>query len=201
MYLEYDKIFTSECLYELNRRMLGKSPYGPAKVYGIAQCEKTSITLGQIPYDLPWDIVSIVIVSMDCIIAFFITIMIIKLRSKENDSVSDMKQQKVRLEDFCVNIPEIPIGKEDYNNSPDLLTAMLAVHLEEIVGHELQCIPEMAGMQKYENQVLAVNYGYTNQTTLKYIIDMWAECEKIADLKKKLQVDPENTRLFEAQIW
>ena len=54
-----------------------------------------------------------------------------------------MKQQKVRLEDFCVNIPEIPISQEDYCNNPDLLTAMLSVHLEEIVGHELQCIPEM----------------------------------------------------------
>jgi hypothetical protein len=48
MYLEYDKIFTSECIYEINRRMIGRSPYGPAKVYGIAQCEKTAIRLGQI---------------------------------------------------------------------------------------------------------------------------------------------------------
>jgi hypothetical protein len=30
---------------------------------------------------------------------------------------------------------------------------------------------------------------------------MWKECEKIADLKKKVQVDPDNTRIYEGQIW
>jgi hypothetical protein len=30
---------------------------------------------------------------------------------------------------------------------------------------------------------------------------MWEQCEKIADLKKKVQVDPDNTRTYEAQIW
>jgi hypothetical protein len=54
MYLEYDSIFTSECLYEIDKRMEGRSPYGPAKVYGIAACEKTSIRLGQIDFNFPW---------------------------------------------------------------------------------------------------------------------------------------------------
>ena len=36
MFLEYKQVFTDECLYEINRRMLGRSPYGPAKVYGVA---------------------------------------------------------------------------------------------------------------------------------------------------------------------
>jgi hypothetical protein len=30
---------------------------------------------------------------------------------------------------------------------------------------------------------------------------MWLTCEKIADLKKKILVDPDNTRTYEAQIW
>ena len=38
------------------------------------------------------------------------------------------------------------ISGKDYDHKPDLLTAMLSVHLEDIVGHELQCIPEMAEM-------------------------------------------------------
>jgi hypothetical protein len=99
---------------------------------------------------------------MDCVIAFFITIMIFKLRFRENDSVQDMKQMKTRLEDFCVSIPEIPIEGADYDHKPDLLTAMLSVHLEDIVGHELQCIPEMAEIQKNEYQVMDVQYGFTN---------------------------------------
>lgn len=138
---------------------------------------------------------------MDCVIAFFITIMIFKLRFRENDSVQDMKQMKTRLEDFCVSIPEIPIEGKDYDHKPDLLTAMLSVHLEDIVGHELQCIPEMAEMQRNEYQVMDVQYGFTNQTALEYINEMWLTCEKIADLKKKILVDPDNTRTYEAQIW
>lgn len=30
---------------------------------------------------------------------------------------------------------------------------------------------------------------------------MWEQCERIADLKKKILVDPENTRTYEAEIW
>jgi hypothetical protein len=112
-----------------------------------------------------------------------------------------MKQQKVRLQDFSVDIPEIPIYSDDYNNNPDLLTAMLACHLEEIVGHELQQIPELTTIQKNEHQVLQINYGYTNHTALRFIVQMWEECEKIANLKKKIEVDPDYTRIYEAQIW
>ena len=48
-----------------------------------------------------------------------------------------MKNSKLKVEDFSVFLPEIPIKKENYNNNPDLLTAQLAIHLEEIVAHEL----------------------------------------------------------------
>jgi hypothetical protein len=36
---------------------------------------------------------------------------------------------------------------------------------------------------------------------MKYLVDMLVECEKIADLKKKIQVDPPNTKQFESAIW
>jgi len=42
------------------------------------------------------------------------------------------------MEDFSVIIPTIPIEAADYSNSPDLLKAMMAVHLEDICAGELQ---------------------------------------------------------------
>ena len=36
---------------------------------------------------------------------------------------------------------------------------------------------------------------------MKHIVDMFKECEKIADYRKKIAVDPKNTREYEAQIW
>lgn len=48
-----------------------------------------------------------------------------------------MKHGKLIIEDFAATIPYIPLKPEDYNNNPNLLTAILTVHLEEIVGHEL----------------------------------------------------------------
>ena len=36
---------------------------------------------------------------------------------------------------------------------------------------------------------------------MQYLVEMLRECEKIADLKKKIQVDPPNTKQFESAIW
>lgn len=36
---------------------------------------------------------------------------------------------------------------------------------------------------------------------MKYIVDMFKECELIADLRKKILVDPANTREYEAIQW
>jgi hypothetical protein len=59
-----------------------------------------------------------------------------------------MKNGKLRIEDFSVYLPSIPVPKEEYHNNPDLLSAQLAVHLEEIVSHELQVIPELEEIQE-----------------------------------------------------
>lgn len=67
-----------------------------------------------------------------------------------------------------------------------MLTAQLATHLEEIVGHELQVINELTEIQENEGQVVNINFGLNSQTTMKYLVDIFAECEKIADLRKKI---------------
>jgi hypothetical protein len=33
---------------------------------------------------------------------------------------------------------------------------------------------------------------------MKYMVDIFSECEKIADLRKKIQIDPVATRAYEA---
>ena len=36
---------------------------------------------------------------------------------------------------------------------------------------------------------------------MKYLVDIFAECVKIADLRKKIAVDPPSTRIYEAEQW
>jgi hypothetical protein len=49
-----------------------------------------------------------------------------------------MKKEKLAIEDFAVVLPHIPLKPVEYGNNPDLLTAMLATHLEKVTQHELQ---------------------------------------------------------------
>lgn len=66
-----------------------------------------------------------------------VAIFMIRLKWYELVAVSDMKHGRLRIEDFSLYLPDIPISKEDYNNSPELLQAMIATHFEEIVRGEL----------------------------------------------------------------
>jgi hypothetical protein len=86
---------------------------------------------------------ALVVVVLDWAVMFFVAIMIIRLRWFEKVAVTDMKNGKLRIEDFSVQLPFIPIKRDQYHNNPDLLCAQLATHLEEIVGHELQVIEEL----------------------------------------------------------
>jgi hypothetical protein len=82
-------------------------------------------------------------VSLDCFVVFMFYFCAIRLKWYEKVAVSDMKKGKVKLEDFAVYMPQIPLSKKDYKDNPDLLTAALAVHMEDIVGHELQVIDDL----------------------------------------------------------
>lgn len=79
----------------------------------------------------PLDDASITIVTLDSVIMIMFVIAIIRLRWYERVSIEDMKKEKLVIEDFTVKLPIIPIELEEYNNNPDLLTAMLATHLEK----------------------------------------------------------------------
>jgi hypothetical protein len=79
----------------------------------------------------------LMLVILDWLIMLTVTIGIIRLRWYEEQTINDMKNKKLKIEDFSVFLPNIPIDKAKYDNNPDLLTAQLAVHLEEVIGHEL----------------------------------------------------------------
>ena len=87
---------------------------------------------------IKWEEASIAMCALDAFVMLIISISIIRLRWYEKATCEDMKQGRLRVEDFSVIIPKIPLEQKDYSNSPDLLQAMLAVHLEEITAHELQ---------------------------------------------------------------
>jgi hypothetical protein len=136
MYLNYQNIFSDECNLILASRQSGSTFYGPAKVYAVAVCQTDNVKLGNL-VNVPIEYASIIVIGLDCITIIFIAICIIRLKWYEFVAVQDMKHGRLILEDFAVTIPHIPLDIDDYQNNPNLLTAMLTVHLEEIVGHEL----------------------------------------------------------------
>lgn len=199
MLIDYKDMFAQECIHEIKRRNNNQAFYGPPKAYGIAMCELDFVDLGSI--QMTRENGAILVVVLDWVSMIFVAVMIIRLRWYEKVSVTDMKNGKLRIEDFSVHLPFIPIKRDQYHNNPDLLCAQLAVHLEEIVGHELQVIQELNEIQENQGQVTNVYFGLNSQTTMKYLVDVFAECEKIADLRKKIQVDPPSTRIYEAEQW
>jgi len=63
------------------------------------------------------------IVILDFLVMLVMTIGIIRLRWYETLTIQDMKNKKLRIEDFSVYLPSIPVDKSKYDNNPDLLTA------------------------------------------------------------------------------
>jgi hypothetical protein len=122
MLVEYDQVFTTECINEIVRRNEGQMFYGPPTAYAIAACENDAISLGN-GIELSRENASIMIVCLDWLIMFFLAICVIRLKWYEEISVIDMKNGKLKVEDFSVFLPEIPIAQLNYNNNPDMLTA------------------------------------------------------------------------------
>jgi hypothetical protein len=48
----------------------------------------------------------------------------------------------LKINDFTVQLPNIPVDQEAYDKSPELLTAMIAVLLEDVVKNEVQVIED-----------------------------------------------------------
>ena len=92
MKLDYLQIFSDECTYEIERRNQGFSPYGPPKVYAIAACRKDFVSVPQLsnePYSQ--ESIAMVIVLVDLLMMWMLSIFIIRLRWYEKISVQDIK--------------------------------------------------------------------------------------------------------------
>mmetsp|Transcript_41633 Transcript_41633/g.63557 ORF Transcript_41633/g.63557 Transcript_41633/m.63557 type:complete len:102 (-) Transcript_41633:540-845(-) len=101
MFIDYESQFSNDCLEELFERQHGHDTYGPAKVYAIAQCETDGIKISE-DMTLNRDEAAFIIIGFDCFIVFLVTIFVIRLTWYEQVSVLDMKNGKLRLEDFSV---------------------------------------------------------------------------------------------------
>ena len=77
----------------------------------------------------------------------------------------DLRNGSMRIEDFSVMFESIPIKEEDYSQNPDLLTAMMVTHIEDVCQGEAQAIDEMEDDEFYNqetnNQVTGIHFGLT----------------------------------------
>tara|TARA_B110000285_G_scaffold229495_1_gene294317 strand:- start:1227 stop:1553 length:327 start_codon:yes stop_codon:yes gene_type:complete len=72
-----------------------------------------------------------IVVLFDILIIAIFTLSIFRLRWYETLVEGDRQLLQPHIEDFSVYIDEIPIEPEVYEDNPELLTAMMAVHLEQ----------------------------------------------------------------------
>ena len=86
---------------------------------------------------------SILIVSIDLLITLTFVFAIFRLKHFESLTAQDLKNGTLRVNDFTVHLPDIPVSKDLYFNNPELLTAMLVVLLEDVVRNEVQVIQEI----------------------------------------------------------
>lgn len=121
MLIDYKDVFSQECQIQISKRNMDKQFYGPPKAYGIAICEIDTINMGSI--EMTREQGALMVVILDWFIMLFVGIMIIRLTWYEQVSIQDMKNGKLRIEDFSVHLPFIPIPRDQYHNNPDLLTA------------------------------------------------------------------------------
>lgn len=76
------------------------------------------------------------IVLFDILIITIFTLCIFRLRWYETLVEGDRQLLQPHIEDFSVYIDEIPIEPEVYEDNPELLTAMMAVHLESTLTEQ-----------------------------------------------------------------
>ena len=119
MFIDYDKMFSTGCRDEMSRRQKGYLNYGLPKVYVIAQCKSMEIKMNDTVYNRSDG--AEIVVGLDCLIMFIMAFAFIRLKWYEDISVMDMKKGKLKIEDFSVHIPSIPVSPKEYDNSPELL--------------------------------------------------------------------------------
>jgi hypothetical protein len=97
----------------------------------MAVCEKDGVTL--IGMKITRELASLIIVCTDILILILFTIGLFRLRWYEQLVEKDRQLLRPVVDDFSVYMPSIPILPEEYDNNPELLTAMISTHLESVL--------------------------------------------------------------------
>ena len=133
--LTMSELFDSACVAELQRRWAGDTSQGPARLYFQTLCTQDTIYITPTS-TIERSTASILIVCLDLLMMVLFTWAVIRLQYYEKLTIDDHRQGKMRIEDFTVNVRDIPIKQEGYKNNPQLLKAMIVKHLEDVVANE-----------------------------------------------------------------
>jgi len=140
--MDFKNIFPKECQKELVKRFNGDTRYGPPTVHSLVFCKEPTIRVND-----NWTITrpeaSRFVIWVDLAILLVFIFAIYKLKDYQDMSIQDYKNGQLRINDFTVLIPEIPVSPNEYNNNPELLKAMVASHIEEIIAGETQQIESL----------------------------------------------------------
>jgi hypothetical protein len=131
MFLNFTAIFDEDCNKELSSRLDGKNDYGQPTVHGISMCKQEQIVVTN-SWSLSRDRASLIVVWIDVSIILIFVLAIYRLKFYEELTNVDLRNGQMKVEDFSLMFDGIPINEEDYNSNPELLTAMMATHIEDI---------------------------------------------------------------------
>lgn len=98
-------------------------------------------------------------------------------------------------------LKEIPISESDYRNNPQLLSAMIVTHLEDICEKELQVLSPLEETQQNEYRIANIHYGLTSQCCMRHLVAIYDAVLQIYKLKKRMKNDPSNKTAYEAESW
>jgi hypothetical protein len=188
MPLDYNTMFNKACNDEIVSRRAGNIGNGPAKIYGVALCEKDGVML--LGNKIERNQASMIVVGTDLLISIIFTFAVFRLRWYESLVEKDRQLLEPVVDDFSVYLPSIPINPEDYDNNPELLTAMMATHLESVLTQKFMQDQNMDEDEARDlSQVSSIHYG------------MRERVRHVSVLKKKMQYDKINAPIYEEEMW
>lgn len=177
-----------------------KLEYGPATIFALAQCHEKDIEILN-QFFMTREQISLFVVSVDIGILCLFALSIYRLKYYEELSKQDMKHGTVRIEEFTVQIKDIPLPVAQYKNDRELLAAMLATHFEDIISSEAQVHESMEFDQTNHGEIVAINFGLHTHQVLKHMKSILKTVGQIRQYNKKIKNDPLNAEKHEKEKW
>ena len=124
----------------------------------MAVCEKDGVEI--LGMKITRELASLIIVCTDILISILFTIGLFRLRWYEQLVEKDRQLLRPVVDDFSVYMPSIPILPEEYDNNPELLTAMISTHLEAVLTSKFMLEDKLTEDEAKDlSQVSSINYG------------------------------------------